>query len=130
MERVPAGLARDRLDDVGVDLGQGVVAREAPEGVRQRRVAARVVERVPGLVQERLVVVQPALRPRDQVDDGRRIGGDHARARRLLRTVVEVRLDVRVGREVEADRLQASARQTSVARSFVYVASSGDIRRT
>ena len=106
MERVPARLARDRLDDVRVDLRQRVVAGEAAERVRQRRVAARVVERVAGLVQERLVVVQPTLRARDQVDDLRRIGRDHAGARRLLRPVVEVGPDVRVGGEVEAERLQ------------------------
>ena len=66
---VPFGLARDRLEDVRVDLGQRVVAREAAERVRQRGVAVAVVERVAGLVQERLVVVEPALRARDQVDD-------------------------------------------------------------
>ena len=106
MERVPARLARDRLDDVRVDLRQRVVAREAAERVRQRRVAARVVERVAGLVQERLVVVQPALRARDQVDDRRRVGRDHAGPRRLLRPVVEVGPDVRVAGEVEAELLQ------------------------
>ena len=62
-----------------------------------------VVERVAGLVQERLVVVQPALRARDQVDDLRRVGRDHAGARRLLRPVVEVELDVRLLLEIEAE---------------------------
>ena len=45
------------------------------------RVAAGVVQRVPGLVQERLVVVQAALRARDQMHDLRRIARDHARTR-------------------------------------------------
>src|SRR5262249_9307307 len=62
-----------------------------------------VVQRVAGLVQERLVVVQAALRPRDQVDDARRVARDHARARRLLGTVVEIELDVRLRREIEAE---------------------------
>ena len=101
--RVPARLARDRLDDVRVDLRQRVVARDVAERVRQRRVAARVVERVPGLVQEGLVVVEAALRARDQVDDLRRVGRDHAGPRRLLRAVVEVELDVRLRLEVEAE---------------------------
>ena len=66
---VPLGLAGDRLDDVGVDLGERVVAREAAERDRERRIDAGEVQRVAGLVQERLVVVQPALGTRDQVDD-------------------------------------------------------------
>ena len=78
---VPAGLPRDRLADVRVDLGQGVVARNAAERVGEVGIAARVVERVPGFVHERLVVVEASLRPRDQMDDLRRIGRDHARAR-------------------------------------------------
>ncbi len=73
-----------------------MVAREVPERVRQVRVAVAVVERVTGLVEERLVVVQAALRAGDQVDDLRRVGGDHAGPRRLLRPVVEVELDVRL----------------------------------
>src|SRR4029077_14522425 len=79
--RVPAGLARDRLEDERVDLGQRVVAREVAERVREARVAARVVERVPRFVQERLVVVEPALGARDQVDDLGCVRGDYARTR-------------------------------------------------
>ena len=103
---MPARLARDRLDDVGVDLRQRVVARDLAERVRERRVDARVVERVPRFVQERLVVVQPALRARDQVDDVRRVGRDHAGARRLLRPVVEIEPDPGHLVHVQADRLQ------------------------
>ena len=87
------------------------------------------MQRVPGLVQERLVVVQAALRARDQVDDLRRIRRDHARARRLLRPVVEVEPDVLVVLHVEAELAAASSMQTSTPRSFVYVDSSGDSRR-
>ena len=101
--RVPLGLPRDRLADVRVDLGQRVVAGDPAEGVGEARVAAGVVERVPGLVQEGLVVVEAALGAGDQVDDARRVGGDHAGARRLLRPVVEVEADVRLVREVEAE---------------------------
>src|SRR5439155_10489248 len=36
--RVPARLARDRLEDVRVDLRQRMVARQLPEGVWKRRV--------------------------------------------------------------------------------------------
>src|SRR5919204_5044343 len=104
--RMPVRLAGDRLEDVRVDLGQRVVAGQAAERVRQRRVAAGVVERVPRLVEEGLVVVQPTLRPRDQVHDLRRVGGDHAGARRLLRPVVEVEADVRVVGHPEAEPLQ------------------------
>ena len=100
---MPLGLPRDRLDDVRVDLRQRVVARDVAERVGQVRVAAGVVQRVTGLVQERLVVVQPSLRARDQVDDARRVGRDHAGPRRLLRPVVEVELDVRLRLEVEAE---------------------------
>jgi len=64
------------------------------------------VERVPSLVEERLVVVQPALRARDQVDDARRVGGDHAGARRLLRPVLEIGPDAPLGLEVEAERCE------------------------
>ena len=78
---VPARLSRDRLDDVAVDLGQRVVARQLAERVRELGIDARVVERVPGLVQERLVVVEAALSARDQVDDVRRVRGDHAGTR-------------------------------------------------
>src|SRR6266487_3813106 len=46
---------------------------------------------------------QPAWRARDQVDDLRRVGGDHAGARRFLRPVVEIELDVRLRLEVEAE---------------------------
>ena len=100
---MPAGLARDRLEDERVDLGQRVVAREVAEGVGKVGVAARVVERVPGLVQKRLIVVQPALRTRDQVDDVRRVRGDHAGTRRLLRAIVEVEPDALLVGEVEAE---------------------------
>jgi hypothetical protein len=64
------------------------------------------MERVPGLVQECLVVVQPALRAGDQVDDLGWVGCDHARARRLLRAVLEVEPDVAVGLDVEAEPRQ------------------------
>src|SRR5439155_24119092 len=40
---MPAWLARDRLEDVGVDLGQRVVTRQLAEGVWQRGIAAGVV---------------------------------------------------------------------------------------
>src|SRR5207248_802502 len=51
--RMPAGLARDRLDDVRVDLRQRVVARDAAERVGQRRVDAAVVQGMTRLMQER-----------------------------------------------------------------------------
>ena len=100
---VPFRLARDRLEDERVDLGKGVVAREVPEGVRKIRVAAGVVECVTRLVEEGLVVVQAPLGARDQMDDVRRVGGDHTGARRLLRPIVEVELDPRVAGQVEAE---------------------------
>ena len=125
---VPAGLAGDRLDDVRVDLRQRVVAREGPEGVRQIRVRARVVQRVPRLVQERLVVVQPALRARDQVDDVGRVRGDDAGPRRFLRSVVEVEPDALRVSMSKPSRRKVST-QTGTARSRVYVASSGESRR-
>src|SRR5205814_4941370 len=62
---VPLGLARDRLEDVRVDLCQGMVAGDISERVGQLRVAACVMERMPGFVQEGLVVVEPALGTRD-----------------------------------------------------------------
>ena len=107
---VPARLSRDRFHDVAVDLGQRVVARQLAEGVRQPRVDAGVVERMPGLVQERLVVVEAALGARDQMDDVRRIGGDDARARGLLRPVVEVEPDPGRALDVEAQCCQRSRR--------------------
>src|SRR5439155_6831552 len=115
---VPRRLARDGLDDVRVDLRQRVVAGELAEGVGQRRVAAGVVERVAGLVQEGLVVVQAALSTRDEVDDRGRVRGDHARARRLLRPVLEVEPDATLLVELEpqpaegleADRYRAFLR--------------------
>ena len=100
---VPGRLAGDLLEDERVDLGQRMVARQVPERVREARVAARVVERVPRLVEEGLVVVEAALRSGDQVHDLRRVRGDDAGARRLLRAVVEVELDARLVREVEAE---------------------------
>ena len=63
-----------------------------------------------GLVQEGLVVVEAALGAGDQMDDGGRVGRDHARARALLRPVVEVEPDALVRGQVEADageRVQA-----------------------
>ena len=104
---VPAGLARERLDDVGVDLGQRVVSTDRAERVRQGRVATGVVQGVAGLVQERAVVVEPALGTRDQVDDARRIRGDDARARRLLRPVVEIELDALLVLDREPDRMKS-----------------------
>ena len=104
MGGVPAGLARDALDDVRVDLGQRVVARDRAEGVRQGGVAPGVVERVARLVQEVLVVLESALGARDQVHDRRGVGGDDARSRRLLRAVLEVGADVPVLLEVAAER--------------------------
>ena len=103
---MPLRLARDRLDDVAVDLRERVVARDAPEGVRQRRIAAPVMQRVTDLVQERLVVVQASLGARDQMHDGRRVARDHAGPRRLLRPVVEIEPDVRLRGQVEAQRLE------------------------
>ena len=64
------------------------------------------MQRVARLVEEAPVVGQPALRPRDEVDDGGRVGGDHARPRRLLRAIVEVGADVRVAGQVEAEVAQ------------------------
>ena len=128
MLRVPVGLARDRLEHERVDLGQRVVAREVPEGVREVRVAARVVERVTRLVQECLVVVQPSLGPGDQVDDVRRVGRDDAGARGLLRPVVEVELDA-LSFARSKPSCESVPRQTSTERSFVYVDSSGESRR-
>jgi hypothetical protein len=83
-----------------------VVAREVAERVRQGGIAAGEVKRVAGLVQEGLVVVEPALGACDQVDDVRRVRGDHAGARRLLRAVLDVEVDLRVVREVEAQLRQ------------------------
>ena len=100
---VPGGLAGERLDEERVDLRERVVAGQGTEGVRELRVAAGVVQRVAGLVEEAPVVGQPALRPRDQVDDGGRVRRDHARPRRLLRAIVEVGADVRVTCQVEAE---------------------------
>src|SRR5262249_61434002 len=71
---MPAGLGGDRLADVRVDLRQRVVAGDAAERVWQVRGDAGVVEGMPRLVHERLVVVEPALRPGDQVGDLRRGG--------------------------------------------------------
>ena len=103
---LPTRFPRDRFDQEGVDLRQRVVTREAAERVRERGVAAGVVERMPRLVQKALVVVQAPLRARDEVDDARRVGSDDARARAFLRPVVEVELDVVVAREVEAELRQ------------------------
>ena len=107
MQRVPARLARDRLEDVRVDLRQRMVARDRAERVWQARIDARVVQRVAGLVHERLIVGDAALRARDQVHDVGRIRGDHAGARILLRPVLEIELDVRDRGHVEAERLHA-----------------------
>ena len=104
VERVPTRLLGDGLDDVGVDLRQRMVARERAERPREARVAARVVERVPGLMEERLIVGEPALRARDQVDDLRRVGRDHASARVLLWPILEVEPAVRDRPEIEAQR--------------------------
>src|SRR5207244_3492643 len=46
---VPPWLAADRLDDVRVDLGQRVIARDAPEDVWERGIASAVVQRMAGL---------------------------------------------------------------------------------
>ena len=43
------------------------------------------------------------MRAGDEVDDLRRVGRDHAGARRLLRTVVEVEVDVLDPVELEAE---------------------------
>ena len=106
MLRVPAGLVRERLDEERVDLGQRVVSREPPERVRKPRVAPGVVQGVPGLVQERLVVGEAALGASDQVDDAGRVGGDDARPGVLLRAIVEVEPDPLVGVEVETELRQ------------------------
>ncbi len=83
-----------------------MVAREPPERERQRRVAAGVVQRVARLVEKRLVVVEPALRPGDQVDEPGWVGRDHACTRRLLRPVLEVGADPLLGLQVEAHRAE------------------------
>ena len=119
MLRVPGRLAGDRLADVRVDLGQRVIAGDPAKRVRQIRVDTGVVQRVTGLVEERLVVVQSALCPRDQVHDARRVGCDHAGARRFLGPVVEVEADVLVRGEVEAERRQR--RETDVGRPVLRV---------
>ena len=80
-----------------------MVAREPAEGIRQVRVATRVVQGMPRFVEERLIVVQAALGTGDQVHDRRRIGRDHAGTWVLLGPVVEVELDPRVGGEVESE---------------------------
>ncbi len=112
-------LARDGLEDVRVDLGERMVARDAAERVRQRGVAAAVVEGMARLVQERLVVVQPALRAGDEMHDLRRVARDHARAGRLLRAILEVEPDVRLRLEVEAERGQR--READVRRAVLRV---------
>ena len=81
------------------------------------RVASRVVQRVACLVEEALVVGEPALRPGDEVDDERRIGWDHARPWSLLRAVLEIGADVLVVREIEAE-LRQRREADLVARSF------------
>ena len=62
------------------------------------------MERVPGLVEKRLVVGEAALGARDQVDDVGRIRGDHAGARILLRAIFEIEPDVRDRLQLEAQR--------------------------
>ena len=106
MLRVPAGLAGDRVEQERVDLRERVIAGKAPERERERRIDVRVVQRVARLVQEGLVVVDPSHRAGDEVDDPRRIRGDHAGARRLLRAVVEVGADPGLVGEVEPDRAE------------------------
>ena len=117
--RVPARLARDRLADVRVDLRQGVIAAQSSERVRKLGIDVRVVERVPGLVQKRLVVGEPAHGARDQVHDLRRICRDHTGAGSLLRPVVEVELDVRLGGHVEPERTDGG--QTDFRRTVLRV---------
>jgi hypothetical protein len=105
MHCVPIRLARDRLEDVRVDLRQRVVTGDAAERIWEARIDARVVQRVTGLVHESLVVGKPALRARDQVHDVGRIRCDHARARILLRPVLEVEANVGNRGHIEAERL-------------------------
>ena len=130
VERVPARLARDRLEDVRVDLRQRVVARERAERPRQPRVAARVVERVARLVEERLVVGEAALRARDQVDD---LGRRRPRSRRRAGSSAAGPRG-RGGCSGSPRGRSPSARtvstHTSTERSFGYVDSSGDSRRS
>ena len=83
-----------------------MVAGEPPERERQHGIAARVVERMARLVEKRLVVVDAALRAGDQVHDARRVGGDDAGARRLLRPVLEIGADTGLGGEIEAEVLE------------------------
>ena len=64
----------------------------------------RIVKRMARLVEEGLIVGETTLRPRDQVDDLRRVGSDHASPRALLRPVLEVEADVRDRLEVEPER--------------------------
>ena len=89
------------------------------ERERQPRVDAGVVQRVAGLVHERLVVGEAALRARDQVHDLRRVRRDHAGARVLLRPVLEVEADVRDRCHVEAER--ASRREADVDRALLRI---------
>ena len=73
MARVPPGLARHVLGmTYAYTSVRRIVAREKAKCVRQRLVAARVVERMPRFVQKVLVVLKPALRTlmRDTVHGG------------------------------------------------------------
>ncbi len=81
MLRMPRRLVHDRVEQERVDLRQRMIPREPPERVRESRVTPCVVQCVAGLVEERLVVVQPALGAGDQVHQARRVGGDHAGTR-------------------------------------------------
>ena len=85
-------------------------SRDRRQRVGEVGVEPRVVECVPRFVQEGLVVVEPALRARDQMHHRGRVGRDHAGARALLRPVIQVELDAAVRGQVEAqggERLQA-----------------------
>ena len=125
---VPARLPRDRVEQERVDLGEGMVAREPTEREGQSRIAARVVERVPRLVEERLVVVEAALRAGDRWTSlGGSVGITQARGAFCGRSSRSGRMPFSASRSKPIAR--SVERQTGTLRSFVYVASSGESRR-
>ena len=73
---MPIRLPDDAQDHVPVGLGQGVVAGELTDHIRKRRVTAREVEGMTGLVGI-LVVLETPLRAGDKVDE---VGGSTRRA--------------------------------------------------
>src|SRR5687768_17638335 len=64
---------------------------------------------------------QSTLGSRDQVDDLRRIGCDHAGPRRLLRAVVEIEANVPVRGQIEAERRERDRKSTRLNSSHGYI---------